>query len=44
MLKEFEAALEGYGVDEKITVTCKVCGASRVTKVALDAHAFLSAN
>jgi hypothetical protein len=44
LIKEFEKALEGYGVDEKINVTCKVCGASRETKVSLDAHSFLSAN
>lgn len=44
LIKEFEKALEGYGVDEKITVTCKGCGASRVTKVSLDAHSFLSIN
>lgn len=44
LIQEFEKALEGYGVDEKVTVTCKVCGASRVTKVSLDAHSFLSAD
>jgi hypothetical protein len=44
LIKEFEAALDGYGVQEKINVTCKVCGASRTTKVVLDAHSFLSFN
>jgi hypothetical protein len=44
LIKEFEEALKGYGVEEKINVTCKVCGASRMTKVVLDAHSFLSAN
>lgn len=44
LIQEFEKALEGYGVDEKVTVTCKVCGASRETKVSLDAHSFLSSN
>jgi hypothetical protein len=42
LIQEFEKALEGYGVDEKVTVTCKVCGASREAKVSLDAHSFLS--
>src|SRR5271168_2791326 len=42
LIKEYEKAVAGYGVQEKITVTCKVCGASRVTKVSLDAHSFLS--
>ena len=42
LIQEFEKSLEGYGVDENITVTCKVCGASRETKVSLDAHSFLS--
>jgi hypothetical protein len=44
LIKEFEEALQGYGVEEKINVTCKVCGASRMTKVVLDAHSFLSIN
>lgn len=41
VVKAFEKAMSQYGTDEKIIVQCKECGASRVTKVSLDAHSFL---
>lgn len=43
LIQRFEKLSDSYGVNEKITVRCKECGASRVTKMTLDAHSFLSA-
>ncbi len=40
-IKEYEAALAGYGVVEQIQVTCKGCGASRTDKIHLEAQDFL---
>jgi hypothetical protein len=40
MVKDFEKALKGYGVEEKIRVQCKECGASRETKLSVAAHSF----
>lgn len=42
MLKEYEAIMKGYGVQESIQVTCKGCGASQVSKLIIDAHSFLA--
>lgn len=43
MIEQYEKICDSYGVQEKIVVRCKECGASRVTKMTLDAHSFLSA-
>lgn len=43
MIEQFEKICDSYGVQERITVRCKECSASRVTKMTLDAHSFLSA-
>lgn len=43
IIEKFEKICDSYGVQERITVRCKECGASRVTKMTLDAHSFLSA-
>lgn len=43
IVEQFEKICDSYGVMEKINVRCKECGASRVTKMTLDAHSFLSA-
>lgn len=40
MLTEFEKALGDYGVEEKIRVQCKCCGATRNTKLTIAAHSF----
>jgi len=42
-ITKFEKICDSYGVKEKINVRCKECGASRVTRMTLDAHSFLSA-
>lgn len=41
-VKDYSKAIGNYGVDTRVTVTCKECSASRLTTVSLDAHAFLS--
>lgn len=41
-IKDYAKAIGDYGVDTRVTVTCKECSASRLTTVSLDAHAFLS--
>jgi len=41
LIKDFEEELAHYGVVETVTVTCKGCGASRVSKLTLGAHSFL---
>lgn len=41
LVKDFEKALKGYGVEEKIRVQCKECGAARETKLSVAAHSFL---
>ena len=43
LVSEFESLLDGFGVDESVQVQCKWCGASRKSKIILDAHSFLSA-
>lgn len=42
MLQDYEQAIGTYGVDEEVVVTCKGCGASRKSKLILDAFSFLS--
>lgn len=42
LLQDFEKAVSNYGVDEHVVVTCKGCGASRKSKLILDAFSFLS--
>lgn len=44
LLKDFEKAIKGYGVDETVKVTCKGCGASKTSKLVLDAFSFLPTN
>lgn len=44
LIKDFEKLLKVYGVEEKIQVTCKECGAARVSKLTLAAHSFLPSN
>ncbi len=41
LIADFQDLVKDFGVNEYINVTCKECGASRVTKLAIDAHAFL---
>lgn len=43
LIQEYSDLMEDYGVSEKITVHCPGCGASKLTKVRIDAHSFLSA-
>lgn len=43
LIKGFEKALGDYGVEEKIKVQCKECGATRGTKLSIAAHSFFSA-
>ena len=43
LIKGFEKALGDYGVEEKIKVQCKECGAVRETKLSIAAHSFFSA-
>jgi hypothetical protein len=40
IIKNFERAIKGYGVVEKIKVQCKECGAMRETKLSIMAHNF----
>jgi hypothetical protein len=40
VLTQFERALKDYGVEEKINVQCKCCGASRTSKLMIAAHSF----
>jgi hypothetical protein len=40
VLTEFEKVIDGYGVEEKIRVQCKCCGATRDTKLQIAAHSF----
>lgn len=42
LINQYESMLSEYGIEEKVNVTCKVCGASRDTKMSLDASSFLS--
>jgi hypothetical protein len=42
LLQDYEQAIGTYGVDEEVVVTCKGCGASRKSKLILDAFSFLS--
>lgn len=42
MLDEFATAVKGYGVEESVTMNCKVCGASRKSNIVLDASTFLA--
>jgi hypothetical protein len=44
LIDRFIAEVSNYGVNESITVQCKGCGASRVTRLTLDAHSFLPSN
>ncbi|QRE00345.1 hypothetical protein [Burkholderia phage BCSR5] len=41
-VKHFESVSTNYGVQERIRVRCKECGASRETELSLDAHSFLA--
>lgn len=43
LIKYEEYMDKAFGVAEKLKVTCNGCGASRVVKLTLDAHSFLSA-
>ena len=42
-LQEYEKAMDCFGVEETINIKCNGCGASRDSKITLDAHSFLSA-
>lgn len=42
LIKEYENLMKNYGVQERINVRCKGCGASQVSTLTLDAHSFLS--
>jgi hypothetical protein len=42
MLKDYEDLLKSYGVQEKVRLQCKVCGASKDSSLSLDASTFLS--
>lgn len=42
VINRFEAEISEYGVVETVQVTCSGCGASRSSKLVLDAHSFLS--
>jgi hypothetical protein len=44
LLKDFEKAVKDYGVNENVKVTCKGCGASKDSKLVLDAFSFLPTN
>lgn len=44
LLKGFEKQLKDYGVEEKVRVTCKECGASSESKISLAAHSFFPFN
>ncbi len=39
-VKAYEKALSSYGTEEKIRVTCKACGVSKIDTIHLDAHSF----
>lgn len=41
MLEQWDTDVNDYGVDERVTVTCKECGASREATVSIDASTFL---
>jgi len=40
-IMDYERAFETYGVEERLTVKCRGCGASMKTTVNIDAHSFL---
>ncbi|QDH83645.1 hypothetical protein [Achromobacter phage Motura] len=40
-IMDYERAFDHYGVEERITVKCRGCGASMRTTVNIDAHSFL---
>jgi hypothetical protein len=42
LVKRFEKLMKGYGVEESVTMNCRVCGASRASKIVLGASSFLS--
>ena len=44
LIREFEVLVSGFGVQEKINVTCKRCGASWEDYVSVDALSFLPQN
>ena len=44
LIQQFEKLVDGFGIDETVNITCKWCGASRKSKIILDAHSFLSAS
>lgn len=39
-VKAYETASGSYGTEEKIRVTCKACGVSKIDTIHLDAHSF----
>jgi hypothetical protein len=41
LVKQYDKQVRAYGVEEKVRVTCKECGAARVSKLTLAAHSFL---
>ncbi len=41
LVKAYEKQVRSYGVEEKVRVQCKECGAARVSKLTLAAHSFL---
>lgn len=41
LITDFSDLVKDFGVVESIHVNCKECGASRVTKLTIDAHSFL---
>jgi len=42
LVAAYEKQVRSYGVEEKVRVQCKECGAARVSKLTLAAHSFLS--
>jgi len=41
MIRDYETAINQYGIEETMTVKCKECGASKVAKLSIDAFSFL---
>jgi hypothetical protein len=42
LIKKYEKLMQSYGVQEKVRLQCKVCGASKDSTLSLDASTFLS--
>jgi len=42
LIKKYEKLMQSYGVQEKVKLQCKVCGASKDSTLSLDASTFLS--